>query len=125
MAYGNNYMGCGRPDSVAHGDGFGRRAGGRNAACYMWLQPGPNTISVIAAPRSFMDRRFGQIEVKLSRFFEEIPKGIFPILSGVTRGKIHRRGPREEKRKQCGGTRFLQKGARGRLAMHLRGHRAN
>jgi len=32
---------------------------------------------VIAAPRSFMDRRFGQIEVKLSRFFEEIPEEYF------------------------------------------------
>jgi len=32
---------------------------------------------VIVAPMTFLDRRFGQVDVKLSRFFEEIPPEFF------------------------------------------------
>ncbi len=37
---------------------------------------------VIAAPRTFMDRRYGQVECKLSRFFEEIPSEYFRYYRG-------------------------------------------
>ena len=37
---------------------------------------------VIAAPRTFMDRRYGQVEAKLSRFFEEIPQEYFRYYRG-------------------------------------------
>ncbi|MGO9119895.1 MAG: ATP-dependent helicase [Desulfomonilaceae bacterium] len=37
---------------------------------------------VIAAPRTFMDRRYGQVEAKLSRFFEEIPSEYFRYYRG-------------------------------------------
>jgi DNA helicase-2/ATP-dependent DNA helicase PcrA len=32
---------------------------------------------VISAPRTFLDRRLGQVEVHLSRFLEEIPTDYF------------------------------------------------
>jgi DNA helicase II / ATP-dependent DNA helicase PcrA len=37
---------------------------------------------VIAAPRTFMDRRYGQVECTLSRFFEEIPTEYFRYYRG-------------------------------------------